>query len=274
LGILLYDMVCGDIPFETDDQICRAELRFRVRLSVECQDMIRQCLQVQSDRRPCLQDLLEHAWLLPPKKAEEATAEAPAAAPIAALPMSPICGRPRDEEMSVASLRTSALSSQCAGLPIPRKSQHAHNGGLNSAGSSHCGSTSSSLSSAASSSTSGGLNHQLNHPLRCHHHQHPYHDHSSIQTSPAAFGLHHYNGHPHVYHHLHAKHQRRPAVAAGPAAVVPFGKSPFLVDESQHAIDMMETECGGEKSGASLFAVLSQAADNARVSCKVKVPIS
>jgi hypothetical protein len=52
-------------------QICRAELRFRVRLSVECQDLIRQCLQVQADLRPGLQDILEHPWLQTPKKSSE-----------------------------------------------------------------------------------------------------------------------------------------------------------------------------------------------------------
>lgn len=63
LGILLFDMVCGDIPFESDEQICMAELRFRYRVSPECQDLVRQCLRVDTAQRASLAAILQHPWL-------------------------------------------------------------------------------------------------------------------------------------------------------------------------------------------------------------------
>ena len=56
-------MVCGDIPYENDEAICNAEVRFRARLTHECQDIIRRCLKLKPSDRPTLEDLLNHPWM-------------------------------------------------------------------------------------------------------------------------------------------------------------------------------------------------------------------
>ncbi|VDN26752.1 unnamed protein product [Gongylonema pulchrum] len=64
LGILLYDMVCGDIPFHCDEDIIRpAPLIWRRKISQSCKDLILECLKHDPDERCSLEDVLYHPWL-------------------------------------------------------------------------------------------------------------------------------------------------------------------------------------------------------------------
>uniref|UniRef100_A0A914ZYD1 Serine/threonine-protein kinase 1 n=1 Tax=Parascaris univalens TaxID=6257 RepID=A0A914ZYD1_PARUN len=64
LGILLYDMVCGEAPFHTRKEIVRkSPISWPVRVSACCRDLVEECLQRDPSCRLTLNGILDHPWM-------------------------------------------------------------------------------------------------------------------------------------------------------------------------------------------------------------------
>ncbi|TRY70340.1 hypothetical protein TCAL_02433 [Tigriopus californicus] len=63
LGVLLYDMVFGNIPFDSDQKICRGQITFPKTISSELQDLIRRTLHLVPSCRISFEELQLHPWM-------------------------------------------------------------------------------------------------------------------------------------------------------------------------------------------------------------------
>ena len=66
LGVLLYDLLHGDIPFQTEEEVISWSSRnldqSRVKLSSECRRLMASCLKREPEERIKLDNILEHPW--------------------------------------------------------------------------------------------------------------------------------------------------------------------------------------------------------------------
>ncbi|XP_048027244.1 serine/threonine-protein kinase pim-2-like isoform X3 [Megalobrama amblycephala] len=64
LGVLLYKMVNGCLPFRSRIEITQAKITFHnSTLSEECADLISQCLARDPTKRPTLEQMFQHEWI-------------------------------------------------------------------------------------------------------------------------------------------------------------------------------------------------------------------
>lgn len=64
VGILLFDMINGDIPFNSDNEILSGQVRFRRSVvSQEVRNLIYNCLRQDPEERPNLVQILQHSWM-------------------------------------------------------------------------------------------------------------------------------------------------------------------------------------------------------------------
>ena len=66
LGILLYKLLCGRIPFKSDTKILKSELSWFpfLKISETAKCLVEVCLKKDSTKRPTLQEITTHPWLL------------------------------------------------------------------------------------------------------------------------------------------------------------------------------------------------------------------
>ncbi|XP_047666559.1 fibroblast growth factor receptor-like isoform X1 [Tachysurus fulvidraco] len=68
LGVVLFDMVCGHLPFSCEDDIIDRNMRIASGLSQGCRDLILWCLHRHPYVRPTFEEILSHEWFEEPQK--------------------------------------------------------------------------------------------------------------------------------------------------------------------------------------------------------------
>ncbi|KAK3552823.1 hypothetical protein QTP86_022560, partial [Hemibagrus guttatus] len=62
LGVVMFDLVCGNLPFVSDEEIIKGLLKFAPDVSPELRGLITWCLDNTPEWRPTFDEILRHNW--------------------------------------------------------------------------------------------------------------------------------------------------------------------------------------------------------------------
>jgi protein-serine/threonine kinase len=63
LGCLLFNMLCGDVPFKSESETISGNIPWTRDVSDACRSLVEKCLKKSPTERPSLMQILEHAWI-------------------------------------------------------------------------------------------------------------------------------------------------------------------------------------------------------------------
>ena len=63
LGVMLFSMLCGDAPFDTNEEVEYANIPWTRDVSDACRSLVEKCLKKAPTERPSLMQIAEHAWI-------------------------------------------------------------------------------------------------------------------------------------------------------------------------------------------------------------------
>ncbi|XP_053354159.1 serine/threonine-protein kinase pim-1-like [Clarias gariepinus] len=67
LGVMLYEIVCGEVPFKSSEEIIVGLLHFPAGVSEDCCKLISWCLEQNPKSRPNFRQILGHRWIMAEK---------------------------------------------------------------------------------------------------------------------------------------------------------------------------------------------------------------
>ncbi|KAF2665916.1 kinase-like protein [Microthyrium microscopicum] len=122
LGIILYALLCGELPFDDDDEtatrqrILKEEPKYPEHVPLQAKELIASLLSKRPILRPTLADILQHAWLTEHAPAQQAILKLQQPAPFSTDLEKEVLQRMRASGVNIDTVIENVLAQRCDAL--------------------------------------------------------------------------------------------------------------------------------------------------------------